>query len=140
MLKNTISNRIIIIFLVFFALHVCLININYAEWGDSYRILRASEFIRKGSYPQDEKRAPLYSLVLALRPSQVDQVIWGRVVMLVISSVILGVFYLLLGEFKLDKRTKELALWMAALNPVFLYWSIRIMADVPFTLLVLMVF
>lgn len=140
MLQKIISNKVWLIFLFYFTLHAFLLNVNYAEWGDSYRILRASEFIRKGTYPEDEKRAPLYSMIMAVRPEGVDQVLWGRVVMLGLSITLMYVFYLLVREFELGERVEHLSLWLLALNPVFLYWSLRIMADVPFTLLVLLTF
>ena len=85
LLKRTISFKKIpkkfYIYVLFVLLHLLLLNVNTAEWGDSYRILRASEYIRDGSYPQDEKRPPLFSFVLALRPENVDAVLWGRVVL-----------------------------------------------------------
>lgn len=87
------------IFLLFVVLHIALFNINAAEWGDSYRILRASEFIREGSYPNNEKRPPLYSFVLAVRPDGVDQVLWGRVIMFGLSIASFWVFYKLCGLF-----------------------------------------
>ncbi|MFC1756100.1 glycosyltransferase family 39 protein [Patescibacteria group bacterium] len=140
MLKKIFSNKVWLIFIFYFAFHAFLLNVNYAEWGDSYRILRASEFIRKGTYPEDEKRVPMYSLLLAARPGGIDQVVWGRVVMLGLSVALMYVFYLYIKEFKFGERVEQLSLWLLALNPIFLYWSIRIMADVPFTLLVMIVF
>ncbi len=140
MLTKIISNKVWIIFLFYFVLHAVLLNVNYAEWGDSYRILRASEFIRQGTYPDDEKRVPLFSTILAVRPVGVDQILWGRFVMLGLSMLMMYVFFLFIKEFKFGERFEHLALWLFALNPVVLYWSLRIMADVPFTLLVLLVF
>lgn len=138
MFYKIISNKsIFIIFLVFTAAHAWLFNINYAEWGDSYRILRASEYIRQGTYPDDEKRAPFYSLLLALRPENVDQVTWGRVEMFGLSLLFFVIFYAYLRQLNLGERVEKLSLWMLAFNPVFLYWSIRLMADVPFALIVL---
>lgn len=133
------SSHAVLIFVVFVVAHLFLLNINFAEWGDSYRILRASEFVRQGEYPEDEKRAPLYSIFLALRPESLDQVVWGRVQMLSLSILFLYIFYLYLKEFKLGERFENLSLWMLVFNPVFLYWSIRLMADVPFAFLVLLV-
>lgn len=129
------------IFLFFFLLHLLLFNINTAEWGDSYRILRASESIRELSYPKDEKRPPLLSIVLAARSGSVDQVMWGRFVMLLFSLGSFLVFNKILYYFFPNDSTKrKLALLLFALNPVYLYWSIRIMADIPFTFLVLFTF
>lgn len=127
------------IFVFFIVLHVGLININAAEWGDSYRILRASEYLRYDRvYPEDEKRPPLYSLVLAARPENVDQVLWGRIVMFGVSTLSFLVFHQLLKiYFPNDRKKHVLGLLLFTLNPVFLYWALRIMADVFFTLLVL---
>jgi len=70
-------------YLLFIVLHIALFNVNTAEWGDSYRILRASEYIRRGIYPSDEKRPPLFSALAAVRPNSVDPVVWGKVVVFV---------------------------------------------------------
>jgi len=140
MLKKTILSKTLIIFASFVLIHLLLLNVNFAEWGDSYRILRASEFLRKGTYPQDEKRQPVFSILLALRPPGVDQVLWGRIEMLVFSIALFWLFYKILHQYHLSNRAHKIAMWMLVLNPVLLYWSIRIMADVPFTVLVLLTF
>lgn len=125
---------------IFIVLHVALFNINTAEWGDSYRILRASEFIRQGSYPADEKRPPLFSIFTAIRPSQIDAITWGRVVMFIFSTLSLIVFDKLLKIYVKNEKFHFLALIFFILNPVFLYWSIRTMADVPFAFFALLDF
>ncbi|MBP7927956.1 glycosyltransferase family 39 protein [Patescibacteria group bacterium] len=125
------------IFVLFLLLHIFLLNINAAEWGDSYRILRASEYIRAFSYPEDEKRQPLYSAALALYPNGADQVLSGRITMFLVSVVTFFVFYKLLLELRLSSRTTVVALLLFTVNPVFLYWSIRLMADVFFALIAL---
>lgn len=126
-------------YILFLLVHVLLFNINTAEWGDSYRILRASEYIRQGSYPEDEKRPPLYSLVLASRPETIDPVIWSRGIMLVISLAGLILFEKFLRQYLKQDRFVFLGLLIFILNPDFLYWSVRVMADVPFALLMLSV-
>jgi hypothetical protein len=80
------------IFLLFLSLHIIFFNINTAEWGDSYRILRASEFARKGAYPSDEKRPPLFSILLSIRPAAQDQIIWGRLFMFAVSVLFYFVY------------------------------------------------
>lgn len=128
---------------VFLCLHIWLFNINAAEWGDSYRILRAAKYIRTLSYPEDEKRLPGFPVITATWPEGVDPVFWGRLVMLVFSC---GAFWLFLKYFRKasfyagDKKTEVLAALLFALNPVFFYWSLRIMADVPFAFFVLLAF
>ncbi len=129
------------VFVLFIALHLLLLNINAAEWGDSYRILRAAEFLRDGrSYPAGEKRPPLYSALLAMRPIQVDPVVWGRLFMFAVSIAAFLVFVVLLDQISSNSRVKSLALVLFALNPVYLYWSVRVYADVFFSLLVLLIF
>lgn len=130
-----------LIFIVFILLHALLLNINVAEWGDSYRILRASEFIRNTfAYPADEKRPPLFSIILSIRPNQVDPIIWGRVVIFVISILGFVLFKKFVDLYIKEEKYKNLALLLFALNPVFFYWSLRIYADVPFAFLVLLTF
>jgi 4-amino-4-deoxy-L-arabinose transferase-like glycosyltransferase len=132
---------VLVIFILFVLAHVLLFNINAAEWGDSYRILRASKFVRQLSYPEDEKRLPLYSIVLATWPNSVDPVFWGKLVMFVLSLASFGVFYALLKKIApKNERTLLIALSLFAFNPVWFYWSIRIMADVPFAFIALCAF
>lgn len=125
---------------IFLIVHVALFNINVAEWGDSYRILRASEYIRQGTYPKDEKRSPLFSVFTATRPDGVDAVLWGRVVMLVFSFLSFYVFEKFSKIYIKDQKYRFLSLIFFIFNPVYLYWSIRIMADVPFSFFVLLFF
>ena len=126
--------------IIFFIFHIVLFNVNTAEWGDSYRILRASEFIRQGSYPIEEKRPPLFSIFTALRPSFVDAVVWGRVVVFVFSLLAFLLFNELLKIYIKENKYRFLALLFFMFNPVYLYWSLRIMADVPFSFFVLLAF
>jgi 4-amino-4-deoxy-L-arabinose transferase-like glycosyltransferase len=128
------------VLILFLLIHLFLFNINVAEWGDSYRILRASEFIRKGTYPSNEKRLPMFSAILAARPSPIDQVFWGRVVLLGFSVLSFVIFSKFLKLFIKDNKYVNLGLVLFTLNPVYLYWSIRIMADVPFGFFVLLAF
>ena len=129
------------VFLSFLAIHIVFLNINAAEWGDSYKILRSAQFIRHLTYPVDEKRPPLFSFFLSIIPSSLDQIFWGRVEMLIFSLVSFLVFYNL---FELLSKEHDLAIKPALilfiLNPVYLYWSLRVMSDIPFSLLVLLVF
>ncbi|MBW6441658.1 glycosyltransferase family 39 protein [Patescibacteria group bacterium] len=128
------------VYAVFLILHVVLFNINTAEWGDSYRILRASEYIRQGNYPKDEKRPPLFSVFTSIRPASVDAVFWGRVVMFVFSVLSFFTFDKLTQIHIKREKYRILALFLFIFNPVYLYWSLRIMADVPLSFFVLLVF
>ena len=144
LLRKTISFKNIpakfYAYLLFIVLHVALFNVNTAEWGDSYRILRASEYIRKGIYPSDEKRPPLFSALTAVRPDSVDPVVWGRVVVFIFSFLSLVVFDKLTQIYIKNKKYRFVSLILFILNPVYLYWSIRVMADVPFSFFVLLAF
>lgn len=139
-MRKLITSKKTWIFILFITLHIVLFNVNYVEWGDSYRILRASEFIREGSYPIDEKRPPIYSLLLATRPDSVDAVTYGRVVMLLLSTLGFFLFESFFKQFVKERKHIDLGLILFTLNPVWFYWSLRIMADVPFSLLALLVF
>ena len=128
------THSVLIIYVAFIILHLLLTNVNSAEWGDSYRILRASEHIRQGNYPLDEKRPPLYSLLLSVRPATVDPIVWGRVFMLALSVAALFIFDKLFNQLSNTPKARALALLMFILNPVYLYWSLRIYADVLFSI------
>lgn len=135
------SKSFILVFILFLILHIVFFNINSVEWGDSYRILRTSKHIRNLSYPEDEKRLPLYSAILATWPQGVDPVEWGKVIMLGISIVSFFVFHKLYLSVSLRRDNNLLIpLLLFSLNPVFFYWSLRIMADVTFALLVMVSF
>jgi len=137
LLKRIISPKNLI-YILFIVLHIFLLNINVAEWGDSYRILRASEYLRNDfTYPDDEKRPPVYSTLLAIRPTFVEPILWGRIFMLVTSLEFLFVFEKFLRLFIKKDKYIYLGMLLLILNPVFLYWSIRIYADVFFALIVL---
>jgi 4-amino-4-deoxy-L-arabinose transferase-like glycosyltransferase len=108
-------------------------------------MLRAAEFIRNGTYPADEKRPPFFSLLLATNPN-IDQVLWGRLVVLGLSILSFLVFEQVCKELltdadaKLAEKRTNIALLLFTFNPVIFYWSLRIMSDVLFMLLVLTVF
>jgi hypothetical protein len=102
-------------------------------------MLRAAEFIKKGTYPSDEKRPPFFSTLLAANPG-VDQVLWGRIVVFGLSILSFLVFERVCSELLHENKQINVALMLFTLNPVIFYWSIRIMSDVLFMLLVLIVF
>jgi len=128
------------IYIFFILLHLFLFNINTAEWGDSYRILRSAENIRRLTYETKEKRPPLVAAAIAVRPNKVDAVTWGRVVMFVFSILSLVVFDKLVSIYIKDEKYQLISLLFFVFNPVYLYWSIRIMTDVPFSFFVLIAF
>jgi hypothetical protein len=126
----------IILYLVF---RVAILNINSAEWGDSYRILRATDYLKSFTYPSDEKRPPLFSALLLLSPLT-DAIAGSRVIMLMLSVLILTSFYFLLKQINLSltENQRFFSMVFLAINPLFLYWSIRIYADSLFLFLMLL--
>lgn len=137
---NFINQYKYLLFIGFYLLlRIYLLNINSAEWGDSYRILRATTYLESGLYPEDEKRPPLFSAFLLLKVSE-SYLVSSRILMLVISLITIFVFYLLLSsiDWKLTETQKFLSLLLFSLNPLFLYWSIRIYADTMFLLWLLL--
>ncbi len=137
-LKKITSYKSLFLIVIFFIVHVVLFNINVAEWGDSYRILRASESLKIGFYPLDEKRPPLFSIFLATQPDFIDQITYGRLVLLVFSSASFLIFFLLLKKYVNNEKWIFWGMLAFLFNNVFLYWSLRIMTDVPFSFFVLL--
>lgn len=130
----------LLIYAFFIVLHGCLFNVNATEWGDSYSILRAAESIKTGIYPQKEKRPPFFSVVLSTRPHGVDAITWGRGVVFVFSFASFIVFDKLVCQYIKSKKYQKFALILFTLNPVYLYWSIRIMSDIPFSFFGILIF
>ena len=135
------KNKYIVFFSLYLIARVLLLNVNSAEWGDTYRILRASNYLQQLTYPNDEKRPMLFSALLTIRFVS-DQVESGRITMLVLSILTVFAFYLLIERvsFNLTVNQKFLALILFALNPLFLYWSLRIYADTLFLFFSLIAF
>lgn len=136
------DNRALFIFLgVYLVIRVFLLNINYTEWGDTFRMIRAADYLSKASWPWDEKRWPLYSVFLIPGVWLNIPVFWGRVIAILISSASLGMIYAF--YLKYISKNKLYALYAAmfvATSSVFGYWSFRVMADPLFALLVLVYF
>jgi len=137
---------ILIFLLLYILLRIIFINVNSAEWGDSYRILRATEFLQNFSYPTDEKRPPLFSFLLLFRFSQIslfnDPILSGRVTMLFLSVFNVLLFYIFCKIILKSSSEKIIlfAVGLFAFNPLFVYWSLRIYADNLFLLLMLLSF
>jgi len=137
-MKN--SYKVLLLFCFFVALRLALLNLNAAEWGDSYHILRGALALINFSYPLDEKRLPGFSALIAPFLFLAEPVSAGRIVVALLTLAILILSYKL-DQLLFPERRDHL--WVPiflALTPVFLYWSIRVMAIVPFTALVLAVF
>ena len=140
MTKLSFKTKLILFFGIYLLFRISIFNINAAEWGDSYRILRATNFLEKNTYPKDEKRPPLYSAFLILNPNNIDPIYSSRILMIGVSLLTLFIFYLVLNRinYSLTENQKLLALVLFAFNPLYLYWSIRIYADTFFLLLALL--
>ena len=141
-MKFSFKNKFTIFFFIYLIFRIIIFNINSAEWGDSYRILRATNFIENGSYPKDEKRPPLFSFFLILIPNNVDQIYGGRVLMILVSVFTVYLFYRLINEINIQftEDQKLLSVILFAFNPLFVYWSMRIYADTFFLMICLLVF
>jgi hypothetical protein len=129
---SRISKPTFIYLLLFLFLHLTLFNVNVAEWGDSYRILRSSEYIRNGAYPDDEKRPPLLSALIATRPSFLDPIVYSRALVFAFSLGSLILVISLLRKNLTSEKYVAFSVVLFLLNNAYLYWSLRIMADVPF--------
>lgn len=136
------ENRPFLIFLaIYVVLRILIFNINYTEWGDTFRMIRAADYLSDGSWPWDEKRWPFYSLLLIPGIWLNAPVFWGRVVSLLTSIGLLTIIYAFyLKYLSTRKLYATLAALFVATSSVFGYWSIRVMADPVFALLVLVFF
>jgi len=132
------KNKLFFIFLAIYILvRLIFININYTEWGDTFRMIRASDFLSHFSWPWDEKRWPIYSLLLVPGLYLKAPILWGRLLAIVISSFTFTFLYLFYLNFiSKNKSYAVLAVTLTALTSTFAYWSIRVMADPFFTLIV----
>ena len=138
LLKLLQNNKPFFIFLgIYVLLRLIFINVNYTEWGDTFRMIRASEFLSNGSWPWDEKRWPFYSFLLVPGSYLNAPILWGRLLGVVISVFTLTLIYLTYREFiSKNKNYAVVTVVLTAITSVFSYWSIRVMADPFFTLIV----
>jgi len=139
LLKLLQQNKLFFILLgLYILLRLIFLNVNYTEWGDTFRMVRASDFLSHLSWPWDEKRWPFYSLLLVPGIYLNAPILWGRLLGTIISSLTLTFIYLIYLNFiSKDKRYAILASFITASTSVFSYWSIRVMADPFFSLVVI---
>lgn len=133
---------VVIFLLVYVVFRIIIINVNITEWGDSFRILRAAQFILKFSYPLDEKRLPFFSALLAPGLLFLEPVLWGRIfaiILTVLNLVLTGILAKTIFR-RISPRQILLTLTLLAFNPIFFYWSLRIMAETTAATLVLLSF
>ena len=137
------SRKLLIFLFVFLVLRILLFNINISEWGDSYYIIKAAESLRSNfSYPAYEKRLPLLSALIALNPLPVEMVVWAKILQILLSAGIILLTFKLARRLFPDLDTFALYTLSFALlfNPVFFYWSLRVVAGILFTFLCLLAF
>ncbi|PIR42848.1 hypothetical protein COV25_00400 [candidate division WWE3 bacterium CG10_big_fil_rev_8_21_14_0_10_35_32] len=117
---------------------IFLINVNFTEWGDTFRMIRGASYLSSGSWPFDEKRLPFYSLLLVPGIWLNAEVLWGRLLSLVSSSVTLLFVYLFYLKFiSTNKKFALLSVITLSVTSVFAYWGFRVMADPIFTMLII---
>ena len=132
-------------FLLFFgffvAAKVVFFYLTPAEWGDSYRFIRAGEYLSRFSYPLDEKRLPFFPLILSVAFFiRVDPVWWGRFLVLILSILCLILTFKLGVVFFKNPKAGFMGMLLTAFSPVFFYWTGKIYAEALFATLTLLTF
>jgi len=138
LLKFLQENKLFFILLgIYVLLRLIFLNVNYTEWGDTFRMVRASDFLSHLTWPWDEKRWPFYSILLVPGIYLNNPILWGRLLAVIISVFTFLFIYLIYLNFvSQNKKYAIIACVLTAVTSVFAYWSIRVMADPFFTLLV----
>ena len=73
------SHKFFISFLVLYIIiRFILLNVNYTEWGDTFRMIRGADYLARFQWPWDEKRWPMYSLILLPGIIFNDPLLWER--------------------------------------------------------------
>lgn len=131
--------KFVVFMLTYVILRLVLININYTEWGDTFRMIRGAEYLSHGLWPWDEKRWPFYSLLLVPGIWMNSPVLWGRILSIILSVGSLSIIYFFyLKYISTNKKFALLAVIFTASSSVFAYWSFRVMADPLFAFLILL--
>lgn len=164
------QNLLLLFILIYLVIRIAIVNINFTEWGDTFRMIRAADFLSNGLWPWDEKRWPFYSVLLVPGIWLNDPLFWGRFLSFMASAGTLALTYALYLKLNVDFKSttfywdqkfslkniisfikayfkKEnaysvekyalLSTILLAVSPVFAYWSIRVMADPVFAMLIL---
>lgn len=138
--KNIIKDhRTFIIFALFyFLIHLLFLNINAAEWGDTYRMIRASNFLSRLEWSWDEKRWPFYPLLLVPGIFINNPILWGRLLSVMASFGVLLILYLFYLKFvSTNKYYALISVIITSVSSIFAYWSFRVMADPIFAFLII---
>ncbi len=137
-INKLFKNRLFLFLSAYVLLRFFLLNINYTEWGDTFRMIRGAEYLTHFDWPWDEKRWPFYSLLLIPGIWLQAPVIWGRILSVFISATTLYYVYKFYEKyFSKNKTYSMLAVILTGTSTVFAYWSFRVKADPVFSLLVL---
>jgi len=131
----------LIFLLIYIVVRVLIFNINSAEWGDTYRMVRASEFLTKGIWPWDEKRWPMFSVLLMPGIYFKNAILWGKLLVFIVSLLTLIIQFDFFKKFIINNNKLALvSVILTATSPIFAYWSFRVMADPFFTFIALLSF
>ena len=139
MKTNDFIKKYYIWFLLFFyiAVRASLININFAEIGDSNNFLLLADQIANGIFPVFTNRLPFYPLLLATGIKFMDGYLWGRILSLLFSVGSIVVLYKLAIFLFKKREIAVLTCLLTVLNPIFSQHSMRIYSEVLLLLLVL---
>ncbi len=140
---SKLSRNFLLILAFYLLARILLINLNYTEWGDTFRMVRGSEFLANFDWPWDEKRWPFYSVVLIPGILFGQPILFGRVIGILISLLTLIYIYFFYKKLVTDIDGSEpddthavFSTLLVASSSVFAYWSFRVMADPLFTLMI----
>ncbi|MCL5986683.1 MAG: glycosyltransferase family 39 protein [Actinobacteria bacterium] len=119
------------------AVRALLINVNFAEVGDSNNFLLLADQISKRIFPAFTNRLPLYPLLLAAGVKFMDGYLWGRILSLLFSVGSIVVLYKLAIALFKKREIAVIACLLTVLNPIFSQHSMRVYSEVLLLLLVL---
>jgi len=129
----------LIFLLIYLIIRIILLNVNYTEWGDTFRMIRGADYLADFQWPWDEKRWPLYSIFLVPGILVKSPVLWGRILSILISIFSLVLIYKLYIKYVSHNTIYAVfAAVLTASSSVYAYWSLRVMADPLFSLLILL--
>jgi 4-amino-4-deoxy-L-arabinose transferase-like glycosyltransferase len=136
---NDFIKKYYIWLLLFFyiVVKIFLINVNFAEVGDSNNFLLLADQISKGIFPIFTNRLPFYPLLLAVGIRFLDGYLWGRILSLLFSVGSIVVLYKLAIALFKKREIAVLACLFTTLNPIFSNHSMRVYSEVLLLLLVL---
>ena len=125
-LKKLVGENFFLIFIAFYlVVRVLMFNINYAEWGDTFRMIRAAEFLSNGYWPWDEKRWPFYSVLLIPGIWLNSSIFWGRFLSFLISLATFAFIYRfyikLVNDFKSGRTEGENHVNRSSIFNIFAY-------------------